>query len=147
MSALRGMIRNARSVGRGEGGQALVEFALVLPLLLALVIGVFEFGRAWNAYQVLTDAAREGARNAVLADPRVDSTYVVNTIKAALARAALDPAKADIAFPNTFSVLTGEPLAVSIEYPYEFVFLGPLLNWATNRSSITLSTTFVMRAE
>ncbi len=39
-------------------GQAMVEFALVLPLLLILLIGVFEFGRAWNVYHAVTDAAR-----------------------------------------------------------------------------------------
>ena len=47
-------------------GQAVVEFALVLPLILIMVISVFEFARAWNIQQVLTDAAREGARVAVV---------------------------------------------------------------------------------
>jgi Flp pilus assembly protein TadG len=35
---------------------------MVLPLLLVMLIGIFEFGRAWNIYQTITDAAREGAR-------------------------------------------------------------------------------------
>ncbi len=47
-------------------GQAVVEFALVLPLILIMLISVFEFARAWNIQQVLTDAAREGARVAVV---------------------------------------------------------------------------------
>jgi Flp pilus assembly protein TadG len=42
------------------------EFALVLPVLLALVIGIFQFSRAYNVYQTITRAAREGARLAVL---------------------------------------------------------------------------------
>lgn len=44
-----------------EGAQ-LVEFALVLPLLLALVVGIFDFGQAYNLKQKLNNAAREGAR-------------------------------------------------------------------------------------
>ena len=50
----------------GERGQALAEFALILPLMLLFIAGIVELGRAWNIKQVVTDAAREGARNAVL---------------------------------------------------------------------------------
>lgn len=49
-----------------EKGQALVEFALVVPLLLLLVIGIAEFGRAWMARNILTGAAREAARIAAV---------------------------------------------------------------------------------
>ena len=52
---------------RGRQGQAAVEFALVLPVLLLLMVGVLEFARAWNLHQTLTDAVREGARRALLA--------------------------------------------------------------------------------
>ena len=45
---------------RGDEGQALVEFALILPVILLLVVGMLEFARAWNLHQALTDAAREG---------------------------------------------------------------------------------------
>jgi Flp pilus assembly protein TadG len=46
---------------RAEGAQ-LAEFALFLPILLVLMIGIFDFGGAWNLKQVLTNATREGAR-------------------------------------------------------------------------------------
>ncbi len=45
-----------------ERGQSLVEFAMVLPLLLLIALGVVEFGRAYYQYNVLTKAVREGAR-------------------------------------------------------------------------------------
>ncbi len=45
-----------------RNGQALVEFALVIPLLLLLVMGVFDLGRGIYAYNVVASAAREGAR-------------------------------------------------------------------------------------
>jgi Flp pilus assembly protein TadG len=47
-----------------EGAQ-LVEFALVLPLFLAMVVGIFDFGQAYNLKQKLNNAAREGARFAI----------------------------------------------------------------------------------
>src|SRR5205814_7503233 len=47
-------------------GQTLLETALTLPLLLLVSISIFEFGRAYQTWQVLTNAAREGARVAVL---------------------------------------------------------------------------------
>jgi Flp pilus assembly protein TadG len=45
-----------------EAGQSLVEFALVLPLLLLLLLGIIQFGAAFNALIVLNAAAQEGAR-------------------------------------------------------------------------------------
>ena len=51
---------------REDRGAAIVEVALTLPLLLLVSVGIFEFGRAYQTWQVLTNAAREGARMAVL---------------------------------------------------------------------------------
>ena len=56
----------ARRFRRNERGQALVEFALVVPLLLVMVMAIIDFGRAWNLHQTITDAARTGARQAVI---------------------------------------------------------------------------------
>lgn len=47
---------------RGERGTAAVEFALVIPVLLILVMGIIEFGRAYYVQTVLSGAAREGVR-------------------------------------------------------------------------------------
>ena len=65
-------MRNLKS----EKGTALLETALTLPLLLAVAVGIFEFGRAYQTWQVLTNAAREGAKVAVVAgstDAQVES--------------------------------------------------------------------------
>jgi Flp pilus assembly protein TadG len=53
---------------REDRGAAAVEFALVLPLLLLLIFGIVDFGRAWNMQLALTQAAREGVRSVALAD-------------------------------------------------------------------------------
>ena len=51
---------------RSEKGQAMVEFALVLPLLLALLCGIVDFGWLYYNQITLNNAAREGARYAVI---------------------------------------------------------------------------------
>ena len=50
------------NVMRDERGQALAEFALIMPILFLLIAGILGFGRAYNIQQVVVDAAREGAR-------------------------------------------------------------------------------------
>lgn len=52
--------------GRLTNGQALVEFALVFPIAIILLLGVFDIGRAVFLYNGLTNAAREGARLAIV---------------------------------------------------------------------------------
>ena len=69
-------VSSARMVGRrckasrsrlaSERGQALLETAITLPIILFIAVGIFEFGRGYQTLQVVTNAAREGARIAVL---------------------------------------------------------------------------------
>ena len=60
-----------------EQGAELIEFALILPLILILLMGIFDFGLAFQRYEVLTNAAREGARMGSLA-----SNYTTPDIQA-----------------------------------------------------------------
>ena len=55
--------------GKDENGQGLVEFAIILPLFLLLVMGIIQFGIILNGQITLTSASREGARLAVVTDP------------------------------------------------------------------------------
>jgi Flp pilus assembly protein TadG len=66
-----------------EDAQSLVEFALVLPILLLLVLGMIEFGWILNGKITLNSAAREGARVAAVLNvsEAVRDTRVYNTIK------------------------------------------------------------------
>ncbi len=61
--------RTCPSANRKERGASAVEFALVLPLLLLVVAGIIDFGRALYTQVMLTNAAREGARAAVMGTP------------------------------------------------------------------------------
>jgi hypothetical protein len=70
-------------VGRSQRSQALIEFALVSPVLLLLVFGVIDLGRAIFYYDTLNHAAREGARVAVRASNQLPANAdVLNTVTA-----------------------------------------------------------------
>ena len=77
------------ALGRGSRGQSLVEFALILPVLLALVMGVFDLGRGVLYYNLLAEATREGARFAVVhgslsgspAGPSPDNEAVAEVVR------------------------------------------------------------------
>ena len=60
------MRRLQRSRERGAAGQSLVEFALVFPVLIIMLIAIFDFGRLVFAYNAITNAAREGARVGII---------------------------------------------------------------------------------
>ena len=65
-NAMAQITKTFRSRWASEDGAELIEFALVLPMLLLVVLGIAEFGFIFQRYEVLTNAAREGARIAVL---------------------------------------------------------------------------------
>jgi Flp pilus assembly protein TadG len=86
-------LRKARS---NEAGAELLEFAFVLPLFVGLILAIIWFGQAFNAYETITRAAREGARTALAptcgsctADPDPDSK-VVDAVTAALQASHVD---------------------------------------------------------
>jgi len=131
---------------RSEDGQALVEFALVVPVLLFLVLGLVEFSRAWNTKQVLTDTAREALRSSVVADP--DFTYddMREMIDESLVRASLDPERAEV-FVEGWKTGTGSPAQIRIEYDYDLGFFASIAGWASGDRTLALTTSFVMRNE
>jgi len=141
MMSLRRFRRNSR-------GQALVEFALVMPLLLILIVSVFEFGRAWNLHQTITDAAREGARKAVIADAAITQDSVNAAIAARIAASGFDPADATITLPDGFHAGTGQVTSVRIEFPFRFTFLRVLIGLlAQNDGVVTVASEARMRNE
>jgi Flp pilus assembly protein TadG len=154
---------------RDDTGAAALEFAIVLPLLLALVLGVFEFGRAWNIHQTITDTAREGARRAVVRDGANKEAVVAAVIQNRLTAARIqwdgtvdytaDCSGWEPPVPQAEEVTvsgcgwgrdTGEEARVVIAAPYPFNFLRPVLRLLASGSNIgptMMSTNFVMRNE
>lgn len=135
-----------RVLHRDRSGQALVEFALVVPLLLILIVGVVELSRAWNAHQVITNTAREALRSAVVDNPLFTQEQMQARINEQLALASLDPSRAEVLFDG-WKAGTGNPARIELRYRFDFDILGPLMEWAAGRRSVTLHTGFVMRNE
>jgi Flp pilus assembly protein TadG len=122
-------------------------------MILILLVGILEFARAWNAHQVITDAAREGARIAIVADqPPIDSmtkkTMVRTAISRALSNAAIDPSKATVTVKGNGDG-SGAQTEVNIQLPYHFTFFGPIIAMASGHGQpdIQLKTSYVMRNE
>ena len=102
--------------GRGQQSQALIEFALISPLLLLLVFGIIDIGRALFYYDTLNHAAREGARTAVRAssalptNPEVLNTVTQQFIGAPVAEpCAQGPVTAAVPPANTAWLYVTEP--------------------------------------
>lgn len=133
---------------RRESGQSLAELAIVLPVLLAVLVAIFEFGRAWNVRQVVTNVAREGARLAVV--PSSDASSVRTTIENGLQAAALDPAAGTVTIDMGGG--TGTASTILVSYPYTFTFLGPVVSLLNSdedvpSGTINLTTSVAMRNE
>ena len=69
-----------RNVGH-NAGTAMVEMVIVLPLLLMILFGIMEFGVVFGRWQTVTNAAREGARTAVMFRTDCDATAVSTEVK------------------------------------------------------------------
>lgn len=137
----------------GERGSALLETALTLPLILLLTVGIFEFGRAYETWQVLVNAAREGARVAVL--PNATASDVTSRVTAYMQMGQLSNAAQAGVTVSTVPIAIGASTAnasqVTISYPFNFMVLQPVANLvvkgSTLGSPITLTASAVMRDE
>jgi Flp pilus assembly protein TadG len=63
-----------------QKGQSLVEFALILPLMVLIVVGIFDLGRAFFAYIAISNAAREGARVYIFSPKTTTITDIENAV-------------------------------------------------------------------
>ena len=134
-----------------ESGQALAEFALIMPILFLLIAGIIGFGRAWNLQQVVVDASREGARTAVVQNPATaDSATgvaaVKHVIRVRLHSAAVDTTTATITLAGKWRS-TGDSMQVAVHVPYALPLLSVLMNWATGTPNFDLHSTTTMRNE
>lgn len=134
----------------GESGAELIEFALVFPLLLLVVLGIIDFGFLFQRYEVVTNAAREGARVVVL--PGYGVADVKTRVGQYLAAAGLsDPATTTVGPPQLLAVggqcITVTP--VTVEYPHEYSFIGGIADYFGDSgfTSRTLRATSSMRNE
>jgi Flp pilus assembly protein TadG len=146
------MIRMRRLL-TGEQGTALLETAMTLPLLLIVSVGIFEFGRAFQTQQVLTNAAREGARLAVM--PGSTDSAVKARVQSYLTAGQLPNTPGIVLNPTSTVSIGGGATAnsslVTVTYPFQFMVLQPVarlvLPTSTLGGAFTLTATAEMRNE
>jgi Flp pilus assembly protein TadG len=141
-------MKPGEAIRRRESGQSLVEFAIVLPILLALLVGIFEFGVAWNRKQVLTNAAREGARRAVLpgSTPADTVDAVVDTY---LTSAGITPTDVDRNYSGLASG-TGGTVTIQLQMNHTMPFINSItgfLSASPTAGAVTLTSVVNMRHE
>jgi Flp pilus assembly protein TadG len=119
------MTRRAHT--RSEHGQTAVEFALVAPILIALLLGVVQAGIAFHDYLSVTDAARAVARKAILVRftplTQADINQIADNASPDLdpnqLTATVTPDPSDPQFKTAGSTIT-----VTVTYPYHLQLLG-----------------------
>ncbi len=136
-----------RAARHGESGQALAEIAIALPLLLLMLIGIWEFARAYQIQQVVVNAAREGARIVVLPDADPDSAEVI--VNNMLAGGSV-PCDACVTITGDDGT-SGASMTVQVQVPYSFNLIGPMIRLATGNDGgpgdIMLTSQATMRHE
>jgi Flp pilus assembly protein TadG len=132
---------------KNERGAALLETAITIPLVLLVTVSIFEFGRAYQTWQVLTNAAREGARVAILSDS--NDQQIRDAVRSYMIGGRLPAAAAaTITVERTVPFGTNTASRVTVSYPFNFTVLNPVMRLVqkgsttgqgvTNMSSIAL---------
>ena len=146
---------------KSERGAELIEMALILPLLLLILVGISDFGFLFSRYEVLTNAAREGARLAVLTG--YNTADVQTRVCAYLATGGVPTTNCTtgtgnpvIGVSNVTVTLPTPGTApvpakqVQLTYTHNFMFIGPiigLVGGGTWNNAKTMTITAVMRTE
>jgi len=123
-------------------GAAVVEFAIVGPLMLMLTMGMMEVGRVVMVKQVMVNASREGARLAIL--PSATAESVIAQTQSQLASAGIQGTTVSLSPPSLASALAGTAVTVTISVNANQISWVPNPTFTLNQS-ITAATT--MRRE
>jgi Flp pilus assembly protein TadG len=130
----------------GERGAAAVEFALVAPLLVLLICGIIDFGRAYSTLNQLAAAAREGARiAAVLPDPEGTQRTIVRDAVVMFAKGQL--AGPDIARGSVDVDLKGDSTVTVTVQNYPFRLITPLASVIKSEATILMTRRATFRWE
>jgi Flp pilus assembly pilin Flp len=135
---------------RDERGAELIEFALIFPLLAFVLAGVADFGFMFQRHLAVTNAAREGARIAVL--PGYSAADAERRVASYLESAGIPGgAETRVATVVLNSPGGGAPITavrVSVEYPYRFLFIAPFVRlFGGSDGDVALKAVSTMRSE
>jgi len=122
---------------RRSRGQAMVEFTLILPLLLLLILGIYQFGQTYADYIQVTNAASDGGRKALVS--RSDPSGVADVITTAKnATWWLDKNQTTVTVSPGQPWTTGQNVTVTVTYPYSINLLGFVVASGTLKSTTTV---------
>lgn len=136
MTVFAHMTRRCRRscAARGADGQAMVEFAVVLPFLLMLVFAGIQFGTVFLQWQQLSSATSEGARRAIVSRNEANRDTITRD---AVRNAAPSLKPADLTVTVSSSWNAGSPVTVTSTYPasINLPFLPGAVIWSGNLSN------------
>ena len=135
-----------------ERGAALIESAITIPIILLVSVSIFDFGRAYQAWQVLTNAAREGARVSILAgktDDQVRDAVAQYVRVGGLAVDAEHPLSVNL--ERSIELGSNNASRITVTYGFEFIVLAPVMRMVSDSSTrgnaLTMGAVAVMRNE
>ncbi len=135
-----------KSMIKNEEGQALSEFALVLPVMLLILFGIIQFGIIFNNYIEITAASRQGARTGAVsqsagcsAEPS-DITSAAQQAATGLNMSTMTVTSniSTLCAANNGTVPEGGELTVTVTYPYTVSILGLVVSNGNLSSSTTM---------
>jgi Flp pilus assembly protein TadG len=130
-----------------EGGQAIVEFAFVMPFLVFLLLAICQFGLAFHNYLAITDAARVGARKAAVSRTAADTCQESKkAIQATVSTAQWNTIQSRVTCSPTTPGGVGTSYTVSIKYPVE-IGLPPMLGLPAFKRSFDMNASATERLE
>ena len=132
-------MRTIRAILKKKRGQAIVEFALILPVFILILLGIMEFGLVFHQYLVVTAASREGARVAALGGSDAETLTMVNTsavsITAGQLTTTITPANR----------VKGQTVSVQVTNPV--TIRAPLIAQVFPQNPFPVTGTTIMRVE
>ena len=120
-------------------GASAVEFAIIAPIFFSVVFGLIEFSRMVMCYQVMTNAAREAAREGTLAG--ISTSDVIDRANTVLQAGAVSGATASVQPAQVAVLEQGESFTVTVQGPYNAMGWLPVPQWLGGRmigSSVTM---------
>lgn len=144
---MREILQTRRCAGQRQSqrGAAVVEFALILPILMALLVGGIDASLALYDKAVITNASREGARAGIVARNPAVSDAQIRQVVNQYTQSALVSFGANASVPNVLiqkGSLAGDPtLRVTVSYTFQGIGLGSLFQslgkpWVLQSSTV-----------
>jgi len=121
---------------RNQRGQAMVEFAIIVPILLVVLLGIMQLGVVYNNWVSLTDGARAGARKAAVCRSGCTpdaTTATINEVK----NSAADLNQSNLSVSVTSSWAQGSDVTVTASYPWSVNIMGVVVASGTMTATTT----------